>query len=208
MLVASPAVRPLLVTVGLAWCAAVPAAQSSAPMSEAAVRTVAREALSRAKGDNTELVLAFDRRVRERWGDFESFPISIVKREDLHIILSAPFMRYRLALVEHLRMREPLDKVPWSGDIVIAVSPERLTAPDVTAVVVHRGGTTVVPLANQLRPMTFTSGSGDSATLHAGDLRFAASAFAPGAAVTVTARPAVGEPMTFLFSEAQLRILK
>jgi hypothetical protein len=56
--------------------------------------------------------------------------------------------------------------------------------------------------------MQFTNGSGDSASLHAGEVHYPVSAFAPGATVTVTAFPASGEPFVVTFDDAQLRQLK
>jgi hypothetical protein len=43
-------------------------------------------------GHRFRMLLALDRRFRARWGDFESFPVSIVRREDLTITLSTPYL--------------------------------------------------------------------------------------------------------------------
>jgi hypothetical protein len=56
--------------------------------------------------------------------------------------------------------------------------------------------------------MAFTNGAGDSATIHAGEVRFPMSAFAPGATVTVTAVPASGETFKYELDESQLGTLK
>src|SRR5258705_10496447 len=87
-------------------------AQRADPITAARVRTLAKEAEAEGRGDKTEIVLALDRKFRQRWGDFESFPISIVKREDLTIVLSMPFMTYRRALAEYLRMENPVANIP------------------------------------------------------------------------------------------------
>src|SRR6185503_9222396 len=84
------------------------AAQRTEPLTASRVRALAIEAEAEGKGDKTEIVLALDRKFRQHWGDFESFPISILKREDLTIVLSLPFMTYRRTLVEYLRMEKPL----------------------------------------------------------------------------------------------------
>ena len=55
----------------------------------------------------------------QRFGDFESFPITIVKREDLSIVLSTPFMTYRRTLAEYLRMGDPLARIPWIPSAVV-----------------------------------------------------------------------------------------
>jgi hypothetical protein len=172
------------------------------------VRTLAREAEAEARGDKTEIVLALDSRFRARFGDFESFPITIVRREDLSIVLSTPFMTYRRTLAEYLRMGDPLAKIPWIGSAVVNVGPMQLGAPDITRVVVERNGKPVAPSDNLLKPMTFTNGSGDSAVIHAGDVRFPMSAFAPGATVIVSAIPATGEPFAVTLEDSQLQTLK
>lgn len=183
-------------------------AQRSEPITADRVRALAREAEAKARGDKTEIVLAFDERFRERFGDFESFPITIVKREDLSVVLSTPFMTYRRSLAEYLRMGDPLAKIPWIPTAVVNVGPLQLGAPDITRVVVERNGKPVAPAENLLKPMKFTNGNGDSATIHAGDVRFPMSAFAPGATVIVSAVPQSGEPFVVTLDESQLQILK
>lgn len=177
-------------------------------MTPAAVRTMTKEAESAARGDKNEVVLGLDSRVRARWGDFESFPITIVRREDLSIVLSTPFMTYRRALAEYLRMNDSLEKIPWIPTAVVTISPSRLEAPDIQRVVVERNGKAVEAAENLLKPMAFTNGNGDSATIHAGEVRFPMSAFAPGASVKITAVPASGDSFTYELDASQLETLK
>lgn len=174
----------------------------------AAVRAMAKAAQAEGRGDNSAIVLALDKRVRDRWGDFESFPISLVRRQDLTISLSTPYMTYRRGVIEHLRMREALSAVPWIDTAVIGVGPNRLDAPDIVRIVVERGGQTIAPEKNLLRPMQFTSGTGETAALHAGDVHYPMSAFVPGADVRIIATPASGEPFVFTLADADLRLLK
>jgi hypothetical protein len=198
-------------TAGLFLLWLLPAAVDSRPserVTEQRVRALTRQAAAEARGDSTTLVLALDRRVRERWGQFESFPISIVRREDVLVTLTTPYMAYRLALAEHLRMRRPLAEVPWTDAAVVAVSPERIGGPDIQSVAVSRDGREVPPLGNRLRPMTFTNGNGETAVMHAGELRYSMSAFAPGPLVTITARCQQGEPFVYAFSRWELQTLK
>lgn len=182
--------------------------QRPEPITQSRVRSLAREAQAEGRGDNTEIVLALDKRFRARFGDFESFPITIVKREDLSIVLSTPFMTYRRTLAEYLRMGDPLAKIPWIPAAVVNVAPMQLGAPDIARVVVERNGKPVAPLENLLKPMSFTNGNGDTAIIHAGDVRFPMSAFAPGAMVSVSAVPQTGEPFAVTLDESQLQTLK
>jgi hypothetical protein len=190
-------------------CASAPmATQTGGPVTASALRRLARDAAAAADADRTEIVLTFDREVRARWGDFESFPISIIKNEALNVYLTAPLMRFRTALIEHLRMREPIADVPFAAEVTVVVAPERLTAPDILAIAVERAGKPVPPVRNALKPMTFTSGSGESALLHAGEVHFPLDAFRPGQTVAVVARPKDAEPVTVPLSDMQLRTLK
>ena len=195
----------LLVAAGLG---AVLHAQKADRPTAAAVRTMTREAQSEGKADNSAVVLALDKRVRARWGDFETFPVSIVRREDLTIYLATPYMSYRRALIEHLRMREPLTAVPWTDAAVVSVSPERLEAPDIKGIAVTRDGREVKAIKSALRPMQFSDASGARASLHAGEVHFPMSAFAPAATVIVTASSAAGETFVVTLPDDQLRPLK
>jgi hypothetical protein len=187
--------------------AAVQAQKADLP-TVSAVRAMTREAQAEGRGDSSAIVLALDRRVRARWGDFETFPVSIVRRPDLTIYLATPYMSYRRAVIEHLRMREALTAVPWIDAAVISVSPERIDAPDVNAVTVTRDGREIKPLRSQLRPMKFSNGSGDSASLHAGEIHFPMAALAPGGAVVVRVISAAGEPFVVTLQDDQLQQLK
>lgn len=201
--------RPVTLLVFLTLAASIGLlAQRAEPMTAARVRALTKQAQAEARGDKNEVVLALDRRFRARWGDFESFPVSIVRREDLAIMLSTPYMTYRQALAEHLRMSDPVANIPWIASAVISVDPGRLGAPDITRVVVERNDKPVPPLESLLKPMSFTNGSGDTAVIHAGEVRFPMSAFAPGALVTVTAIPRAGTGFVFTLDESQLQTLK
>jgi len=183
-------------------------AQRREPIAPAAVRAMTKDAEAEARGDKSEVVLGLDRRARARWGDFESFPVTIVRREDLSIILSTPLMTYRRTLAEYLRMGDALERIPWIPTAVVTISPSRLESPDIVRVVVERGGKPVPPAENLLKPMAFTNGSGDSARIHAGEVRFPMSAFAPGAPVKITAVPASGESFVYELDDSQLGTLR
>ena len=182
--------------------------QTVEPVSEARVRALAQQAQRESKGDPTELVLALDRHVRDTWGEFESFPISIVRREELLVTLSTPYMAYRRSVVDVLRTKRPIDQAVWVDTAVLTISPARLGAPDIESVALTRDGREVAPLKNALRPMTFADGTGNQSVLHAGELHFAPSAFAPRARVVLALRPREGAAIEYVFNEEQLRTLK
>jgi hypothetical protein len=199
----------LIVVAGLLQGAAAGAGAQKVDLPTApALRAMTREAQAEGKGDSSAIVLALDRRVRARFGDFESFPVSIVRRQDLTIYLATPYMAYRRSVIEHLRMREPLTQIPWNDWAVISVSPERIEAPDVRRVTLTRDGNEIPPLKSLLRPMQFSNANGDSASLHAGEVHYPMSALAPAATVTITASPASGDPFVLVLEGSQLRLLK
>jgi hypothetical protein len=183
-------------------------AQPHQPLTEASVRALARRASRDSRGDPTKLVLALDQRVRERWGDFESFPLSIVRDEDLLVAITAPYMSFRRSLVDMLRSGRPIEQTAWTGTVVIAIAPMRLGAPDVESVVVSRDGHSVAPVSSGLRPMTFSNGRGDEGVIHAGDVHFAVSAFLPGSKVVLTLAPRAKDPIVYVFSDAELTTLR
>jgi hypothetical protein len=185
-----------------------PESVSSPPMTEARVRVLTRQAQKEARGEATALVLALDRHVRKAWGDFETFPISIVRREDLIVTLSAPFMSYRMALGDLLRAKRPIKDAAWTDAAVVSVTPMRLDGPDVGSVVLTRDERAVAPIRNRLRVMTFLDGRRNQGVLHAGDVYFPPAAFVPGAHVTLTVAPAAGDPFVYMLSDQELATLK
>jgi hypothetical protein len=182
--------------------------QTREPLGESRVRELTRQAARDAKGDPTEIVIALDRRIRERWGDFESFPLTIVRDEDLLVSVTAPYMSFRNSLVDMLRSRRPIDQAVWTNMVVVAITPRRLGAPNIESVVVSRDGRTVVPVRNALRLMHFSSGTGDEGVLHAGEVGFSSPAFLPGSKVVLTLTPRGGNPIVYAFSDDELRTLK
>jgi hypothetical protein len=182
-------------------------AAQTRPLTEARVRTMTRQARTTARGDATALVLELDRQFRETWGEFESFPLSIVRREELLVSLSSPYMAYRRSVVDVLRTGRRVEDAVWVNATVLTVDPMRLDAPDIFDVVLTRAGQPVAATKNSLRPMTFEANAGQS-ILHAGDVHFPPAAFAPGAPVVLTLRPKTGQPIVYQFSDAELSTLK
>lgn len=184
------------------------AAQSHEPLTEARVRALARQASRESRGDPTELVLALDRRVRAQWGDFESFPLSVVRNDDLLVTVSAPYMSFRRSLVDVLRSGRPIEQAVWTSTVVIEISPRRLGAPDLASVILSRDGQTVTPVRSTLRPMTFSNGAGEEGMIHAGEVQFAPSAFLPGAPVLLTLAPTGSPSIVYTFDDAELATLR
>jgi len=186
----------------LAW------GQPSGVPSGRQVRTLVDEVVAARHADKNDMVLDLDARVRARWGDFETFPLTIVRQESLSVDLSSPFMRYRQTLAAYLKIDRPLSDIRWVDGAVVAVEPLRIDAPDVVRISMERAGRPVQPIESDLEPMTFTNGSGEQAVIHAGEVIFPMSAVAPGAPVTVTVVPRTGASIVTAIDEAQLRMLK
>lgn len=184
------------------------AAQPRGPVTEARVRAMAREAARESRGDATELVLALDRRVRGEWGDFESFPLSIVRSDELLVTLTSPYMAFRRSIVDMLRTARTVDRAVWTDAAVVTVTPLRLGAPDIDSVSLLRDGRGVAPVSSALRPMTFSSGTGAESVLHAGDVHFAPSALLPGGTVVLTLMPRGRDPIVYTFTDSELSALR
>ena len=196
------------VVAGVAVATPLVAGQFGPPITEARVRALARQAQRESRGDTTAVVLALDRHVRETWGEFESFPLSIVHRDDLLVTLSTPYMAFRRAVVDVLLTKRRLEDSLWVETAVVSVAPARLGSPDIDAVLLTRDGRDVPPVVNGLKPMTFSNGGGESTVLHAGDVHFPALAFAPAAHVVLTLRVRTGDPFIYAFDETELAVLK
>ena len=86
------------------------------------------------------MVLEIDRRVRERWGDFESFPLTIVQDEDLLVTVAAPLhVVPPNSLVDMLRSGTVLSvQAVWTSMVVVAITPRRLSAVDIELVALSR----------------------------------------------------------------------
>lgn len=181
-------------------------------LTEGHVRGLVREAARESQGgDSTDFVLALDRRVRETSGDFDALAPAIVKREDLLVTVSAPYMTFRRRLIDMLRLpaeRRRIDQVAWTDLVIVDVEPHRLDAPDVEAVTVTRAGTPVRPLYSALRPMTFTDGTGARGMLHQGEVHFPIAAFQSGQTVALTLLVAGGPPIVHTFDDAALALLR
>jgi len=182
--------------------------QTREVLAEAPVRDLARQAAREAKGEPTELVLALDRRVRERWGDFESFPLTIVQTDDLLVALSAPYMAFRNSLIDMLRSGRSIDRAVWANLVTVAITPRRLDAQDIESVAVTRNNQEIEPIRNALRRMRFSNGTGEDRMIHAGDISFPPAAFSPGGTVVLTLKPRGTDPIVRSFTDDELRRLR
>lgn len=197
-----PALAIAIATPLLAW------SQPVGPMTARQIRALTADVQAARHVDKNDMVLDLDARVRARWGDFESFPVSIVRQDKLSVVLTTPFLRYRRTLAEYLKIDRPLADIPWIDGVVVSVEPLRIDAPDITAVVIERGGQKVSPIESRLKLMTFTNGSGEQSAIHAGDVRFPLSAVAPGATVTVSLIPRGAASLVTTLETTQLQLLK
>ena len=202
------AARCVGVIVALGLPAVASSGQTRESIRESRVRELTRQAARDARGDPTEIVIRLDQRIRERWGDFESFPLTIVRDEDLLVTVTAPYMSFRNSLVDMLRSGRPIDRAVWTNMVVVAITPKRLGAANIESVVLSRDGRIVVPVRNALRSMRFSSGTGDEAVLHAGEVGYPPEALLPGATVILTLAPRVGDPIVHAFSDDELTTLK
>jgi len=183
-------------------------AQTREAVSEARVRDFVRQAAREAKNNPTETILDLDRRVRDRWGDFESFPLSILRNEDVLVAVTAPYLSFRNSLVDMLRSGRSISQAVWTNMVTVTITLRRLGASDIHSVVVTSNNQMVAPTRNALRPMRFSSGSGEEGVLHAGNVSFAPSAVAPGGAVVMRLTRRDADSIVHVFSDDELNTLK
>ncbi len=168
-----------------------------------ALRAMALDAVKAAKGDDVAAVRDLDEKVVARWGDVLVDPVSI-SDAPTEIRLFSPYAAYRKSIEELLRRKQPIDRLPFNPVAIVIVSPVRVDAPDVTAIVVRRGGTDVAAVTNGLALRPITSSLGVTSQLHAGLIAFPLGAFAPGADVVVSAVVDGGSPLTLQLDAATL----
>ena len=191
--------------------------RESAPLvrvAEAQARQFAAEAAAAGKNDDAAFQRAFRAAVRAVSPEYVG-PQTVMSSAALRITLSGPIARFEAAAMAAVSRGEPLTRVIWSPDAMIAVQPQQASAPDIERIVVQRSDTSrplgseivIAPLSSSLaaKPLQFADGS--TKTLHIGDLVFPLSAFEPGLGVTVRviAVPAGSAPINRTFTSIQLR---
>jgi hypothetical protein len=127
--------------------------------------------------------------------------------EDITLLISPPYWRYKFGLLEAIRKRADLEIVPLADGVTVAISPSRLDAPDIVKVILERDGQTVTPLMNALKPTPMETRLGAKAILHSGFVTYPCSAFTPGAKVTLTLIPESNSNIVRTFSELEIQIL-
>lgn len=168
-----------------------------------ALKALAADAVTGSGGDLEAAVRTLDAKVRERWGDVLTDPISI-SDSPTEIHLFSPYAAYRKSLIELLRRGQPIGPLAFNPVAIIVVAPARVDAPDVTGVTLRRDGQDVAPVANQLVVRPITTRLGVTANLHAGYVVFPLSAFAPGGTVTIAVAVDAGDPVSLTLDAALL----
>lgn len=197
------------VLLAFASCAVTEAQSDRPEISETAIRALTVQAMaSSPAGDLNQPILFLDRAIQKQWGDFISVGISIVRSDDLYVLLQMPYAMYRQELIERMRKREPIESIPWSDDAVIRVAPTRINSPDVIKIIVERDGKEIAPTKNLLLPTPLQTAIGFKKVLHQGAVMFPRSAFAPGAKVTVTVIPESDRNIVLTISNSDLEQLR
>ena len=133
---------------------------------------------------------------------------SVYYDESISVFVAFPYKTYRLSLLNALRKRDPLEEVSVPRLATVVVSPSQITSPDIVKVIVEREGRVAVPVVNGLTLQPFETRMGAKKMLHAGQIGFQCSVFAPGADVVVTAIPDLGANLVKRFTSTDLAKLK
>jgi hypothetical protein len=159
--------------------------------------------------DEMDLLRAMDASMGFSTAYMNTHPGEVVFMSDaLGVVVTSPYRMFRDGIVEAFRKREPLTGIQVPAGVVVSISPMQIDAPDIVKLIVARDGKEVRPIVSALRPKEFTTRMGVKFVVHAGTVVLPCSAFAPGAAVVVTAIPDHGGNIIKTFSDAELMRLK
>jgi hypothetical protein len=159
--------------------------------------------------DDNGFILGLDTIVGVDSQDAANLLLSVAHHdESISVFVAFPYRTYRLSLLNALRKRDPLEEVSIPRLATVVVSPSQITAPDIVKVIVERDGRVAVPVVNGLTVQPFKTRMGAEKMLHAGQIGFQCSVFAPGADVVVTAIPDVGANLVKRFTSTDLAKLK
>ena len=172
-------------------------------------RAAMATAVEAAKGNEVTLRNTFQREIRKIWSDYDSKPVPVYERTEMNISVLGPAQSMIATALNLVIMSRPVEKLTWLPGVSVSINPGNENAPDVTKVVVTRGGTEVAPLATNLVIRNFkpVQGvySGRAAAVHEGAVVFPAAAFEPGAPVKVEAVTAAGRTLSRTLNDSDLK---
>lgn len=167
--------------------------QSALSIDAATANAMAAQAAAEAQGDAAKAVEIFTALAKAEIGEFYPFPPEIFSNNDISIVAVPPLALVASELKETLRKFEPLSELTMLPGVGILVKPLTINAPKIIKVVVHRDGRLMQPIATTLSETVLQNAFGAHFDSSSGLVVFPMEAFRPGAAVTVTAVPSVGE---------------
>lgn len=173
---------------------------------ESQVRTAADLAAVAAKNDAELFESSFLEVALEMAWDYGG--VQIVHRSDALIIaVLGPVVKFEMAAKQRVRKFEPLAGLPWDPTVSVVVEPGQIDAPDVEKILVHRNGTIVQPLRNDLISKVLETRLGAKRTIHSGAVVFPLETFAPAVNIEliITAIPASGSNIVKRFTGNDLR---
>lgn len=205
-------VLALGLTAGVTLALQTPVAGQAKPfvrVTEEQARAAMAIAVESAKGNEVSLRNTFQREVRKIWSDFDPKPVPVYERAEMNISVVGPAQSMVMTAVNLLIMSRPVEKLSWTPGISVSINPMNDGAPDITKVVVTRGGTEVAPLSTNLAIRNFKPVQGFRggivAAVHEGAVVFPATAFEPGAPVKVEAIPAKGRALSRTLNDNDLK---
>jgi hypothetical protein len=181
-----------------------PAIKSDCSPSAAELRALASELYAK-NPDTTEFLRALDNAVGVA-PSATAFDRSLMvsSNDELTVLVLFPYYMFRTNLTEAIRKKESVGSAEVPPGVNVVVSPSQIDAPDIIKIVVERDGKTITPLATSLAPHELVTRMGAKRLIHAGEVLYQCSAFAPGANVTVTAIPDTGANLVKVFSSNTL----
>lgn len=200
----------LLVALGtLATLAA--QAEHKATIAEQQARQWADFAAKKANGDPAVFEKTFGDLVRIQAQGFQDGFSGIVSaiptNDDLYVLVAGPVTQFGQDVSVRVRKMDPISGALFPKGVVVDVDPQSIQSPNIEKVVLKRDGAIVEPIESTLAPRELVTRMGVKRMLGQGQVTFPISAFAPGAEVTLTLVPEVGQNIVKVFDVFELRKL-
>lgn len=175
-------------------------AQSQCGLGPSDMKAAAKAAAAVAHGDRNAFLKELDRRVLgegKKIADHEtimqSAPLGDVVHS-LNVYLQGPYQAYRLLAAEAVRTMDPVDRIEVPPGFTFLVTADKITALDISKIVVERDDQIVEPVQNGLEVHDVASRIGAHAGVHEGVVLYSCATFAPGGTVKITLIPVHPEP--------------
>jgi len=151
--------------------------------------------------DKDRILFNFKHRVRVLYE--QEFSESYIVRDspELLIAVVGPAGKFLLECSEAIRKMEPsCDKIKWTPEASVIVTPKTLNSPDIIRVALQSHGKTILPTFNGLALHEMSTATGEKRLIHRGEIRYPIAAFESGGEAILTLIPEAGKNIVNRFA--------